>query len=255
MSDSVELFYDELSEEYHLLLSNWDEVVKGQGETLNQILLSYVQRNQLDILDCSCGIGTQAIGLALKGHQVFASDLSSRAVERAKMEAKRFGLNMRFGVSDFRALKAQIPGDFDVVVSCDNSIPHLLTQADLRLAFENMYGKLRTNGMILVSIRDYDLLQKESPSGMAPRKIQDKNGTRIYMQTWDWNNLRDSYEVELFLMKQTDSAWSTTSYKTTYRAWLRGEVSAALVGVGFQDIQWLMPEETGYYQPIVIARH
>src|SRR3990167_890076 len=104
MNNSVERFYDELSEQYHLISSGWDESVKSQGEILNRILQENTQNSRLDILDCSCGIGTQAIGLALKGHNIFASDLSGKAVERAKLEAKRFGLEMRFGVSDFRNL-------------------------------------------------------------------------------------------------------------------------------------------------------
>ena len=39
-----------------------------------------------------------------------------------------------------------------------------------------------------------------------------------------------------------------------YRALLREELSDILDKVGFSDIRWLMPEESGYYQPIVTAR-
>ena len=253
MSHSVELFYDDLSEQYHLISSGWDETVKSQGQILNQLLRSKVTKSILDILDCSCGIGTQAIGLAINGHNVFASDLSSKAVERAQAEADRFGVRIQFGVADFRKLKDQVPGEFDVVVSCDNSIPHLLTQDDLHLAFNSIFVKLRPKGYVLISMRDYDQIRNEMPIGMPPKKITDKHGTRIYMQTGDWNSAGDSYELELFLMKQSADAWITTSFKTRYRAWLRNEISPALATVGFKNIQWLMPADTGYYQPIIMA--
>lgn len=255
MSDSVEKFYDDLSDQYHLISSGWEESVRTQGEVLNRILQNKTQKALLDILDCSCGIGTQAIGLALNGHSVFASDLSSKAVERAKFESQKLGLNMRFAVSDFRELGVQIPGEFDVVISCDNSIPHLLTNEDLLLAFKNMSEKVRNGGTILLSMRDYDFIRKEHPQGMPPRKIRDKNGTRIYMQTWDWNSLKDSYELELFLLKQNEIGWVTTSHKTNYRAWLRDEVSSALAAASFKSVRWMMPEDSGYYQPVVIATH
>ena len=41
---------------------------------------------------------------------------------------------------------------------------------------------------------------------------------------------------------------------TTLRALRRAAVSDALNRAGFADVAWRMPEETGFYQPIVVAR-
>jgi len=41
------------------------------------------------ILDCACGIGTQAIGLAALGYCVTASDLSEGALAEAKKRAEK----------------------------------------------------------------------------------------------------------------------------------------------------------------------
>jgi 2-polyprenyl-3-methyl-5-hydroxy-6-metoxy-1,4-benzoquinol methylase len=48
------------------------------------------------ILDVAPGIGTQSIGLARKGFAVTASDLSVGAVDRAKFEARRWGVEIEF---------------------------------------------------------------------------------------------------------------------------------------------------------------
>ena len=40
------------------------------------------------ILDCACGIGTQAIGLALLGYDVTASDISDGEIAEAKARAE-----------------------------------------------------------------------------------------------------------------------------------------------------------------------
>ena len=247
--NSTEKFYDELSSQYHLISVGWDEAVRTQGKTLNRLLGS----KPLHVLDCSCGIGTQAIGLALEGHQILASDLSSKAISRAQIEASRLNAKLNFAVSDFRELEKHIQGTFEAVISCDNSIPHLLTISDMELAFKSMYSKLKPHGTLLISLRDYDLILKERPSGMPPRKISDEQGTRIYMQTWDWGPDGTTYDLELFLLKLSHKGWSTDSFKTTYRAWQRDEISSILEKSGFKNIEWLFPNDTGYYQPIVRA--
>jgi len=41
----------------------------------------------LRVLDGACGIGTQALGLAGRGHRITGCDLNAAAVERARQEA------------------------------------------------------------------------------------------------------------------------------------------------------------------------
>src|ERR687885_2233242 len=142
MDISVVRFYDQLAENYHLIYSNWKEGgVPRQGEALDKLIRATIGPPPLGVLDCSCGIGTQAIGLALRGYQVRGSDLSSRAVERARKEARAFDVDVDFSVADMRDLETQIEGTYDVVLSCDNSLPHLQTDDDILLAARNMWSK------------------------------------------------------------------------------------------------------------------
>ncbi len=100
MSESVLEFYNQLSNDYHLIFKDWDSSVRWHSNTLDRIIQKNknAHRQNLTLLDCSCGIGTQAIGLALLGYNIHATDLSPKAVERAKTEAKRMGAtNMTFG--------------------------------------------------------------------------------------------------------------------------------------------------------------
>lgn len=65
---SAQDFYDDLAGEYDLIFSDWDGEVGRQGEALDALLGRELGPRGLSVLDCSCGIGTQAIGLALRGH-------------------------------------------------------------------------------------------------------------------------------------------------------------------------------------------
>jgi glycine/sarcosine N-methyltransferase len=247
-------FYDGLADHYHLIFGDWDRSVRWQGEVLDRMIRAEMGDESLSVLDCSAGIGTQAIGLALRGHEVHATDLSPRAIERARKEAERFGVQMTFGIADFRSLRERVSGVFDVVISCDNSLPHLLTDEDLLLAAHNIGSRLREGGLLLASIRDYDSVLEEQPTATTPSIVDAPEGRRIYFQAWDWADDGRTYTVHLFLVSDSGGAWETHHHETRYRAVLRAELAGILREAGFEDIIWHMPEESGYYQPVVTAR-
>lgn len=256
MSDSVINFYDQLAEDYHLIFEDWDASVRRQGKILDQIIGNTVDlsRNNIKVLDCSCGIGTQVIGLELLGYNVHATDLSPNAVSRAKREAQRLGANLTFGVADFRSLNDQVEGSFNVIISCDNSLPHLLDIDELKQALQNIWCKLEYGGLFLASIRDYDELLKEKPHATTPAVYNDQNGKRIMFQVWDWELNENVYTLNHFVIRENEDNWRTDCRTTKYRALLRSELNSILAETGFKDINWIFPNETGYYQPIVTAK-
>jgi glycine/sarcosine N-methyltransferase len=162
-------FYDDLAADYHLMYADWHASVRHQGAILTKLFHAHRIPDSSTVLDCSCGIGTQAIGLALNGYIVRATDLSERAVERAKREALLFDVEIDFGVADVRELAEHVDGTFDVVLSADNSLPHLLTDDDLREALAQIATKLVTGGLLVVGIRDYDALVEIRPHLTTPQ--------------------------------------------------------------------------------------
>jgi glycine/sarcosine N-methyltransferase len=130
---STSEFYDGLADDYHLIYWDWEEAVERQGRILDGLIRNALGPGSRDVLDCACGIGTQAIGLAQHGHRVVGTDISNGALSRARREARRFGRQIDFGRADFRNLDA-VDGSFDVVVNCDNAIPHLADDAELHAA-------------------------------------------------------------------------------------------------------------------------
>lgn len=257
---SVLQFYEHLAAEYHLIFADWKGAVFRQAEVLKRLIVQQMGPGPFSILDCSCGIGTQAIGLARLGYTVHATDLSPAAVDRAEREAASVGVSITFGVADFRALDTQVAGAFDIVLSCDNSLPHLLTDSDLRQAARGMGSRLRTGGLLVASIRDYDRLVVARPRTEGPRIFDAPEGQRIVFQVWDWTTDGRGYTVHLFIMReeaqegQSAKEWQVAHFATKYRALLRGELDAILEEAGFSGIAWRMPGETGYHQPIATAR-
>lgn len=273
--DPVQKFYDGWAEEYHLIFEDWKQSVDRQARVLDALIQKRYGAKPQALLDCTCGIGTQSIGLATRGYNVTASDLSPKAVERAIQEAKNFGVALNAKVADLRSLDEVISEEFDVVISCDNSLCHLLENRDLQMAVNQMKGRLRSGGLFLATIRDYDAIRNpavtsqakiqdlpgdfkktglELPTATMPKVFHDDKGRRIAFQIWDWTPDGTSYAVNQFTLTAAEDTWQTTFRVSRFRALLRSELSEVLKAAGFRDIHWHMPEETEFYQPIVTAR-
>ena len=56
------------------------------------------------------------------------------------------------------------------------------------------------------------------------------------------------------MMDGNPGRWRVAERTTTYRALSRAALSDALRRGGFEDVVWQMPQETGFYQPVVAAR-
>jgi glycine/sarcosine N-methyltransferase len=226
-----------------------------QGEIIDRLIRMAISVPAAAIFDGTCGIGTQAIGLALLGHHVTAADLSERAIERAGREALRLGAAVDLRVADVRSLPSALAGRFDAAISFDNALPHLVDPADLDAALRCLHRVLRTGGLLLASVRDYDAILKARPSGEAPRMTGAFGHRRVTAQVWEWDAGQPTYRVHQFVIRELpDGAWSARHYEARYRAFQRSELMAASVAAGFHDVRWLEPAETGYYQPIVTAQ-
>ena len=163
-------------------------------------------------------------------------------------------MEITFGTADFRVLEEAVEGVFDVVISFDNALAHMMSRDDLLSAALSIRSKVREGGLFMASIRDYDELLKERPGATTPKVIDTPEGRRVYFQVWDWDEDGRSYVFNLFLVSEEGEGWRTVLYNARYRAVLREELRELLKEAGFSDIGWKTPAESGYYQPIVIAR-
>jgi glycine/sarcosine N-methyltransferase len=251
-ASSVLEFYDGLAADYHLVYGDrWDEAVAHQGAALDRLIRAE-RPGATDVLDCSCGIGTQAIGLALHGYRVQGTDISERSVERGRDEAARLGAEVAFGFADFRDL-ATVAGDFDVVMSCDNALPHLLSDDDVARALRAMYAKLRPDGLLVISTRDYDAALVDRPATAPPLLIAGPP-RRLFIRLHDWDAANSIYyTVRFFALTESDAGWTLEQHSARYRAITSDELSRAARRAGFDSVKWHAADGIGYHQPVMTA--
>ena len=91
----TQTFYDNMASQYDKLFLDWQATTQEQAVILDRIFRDYGFDRSAHVLDCACGIGTQAIGLAALSYRVTASDISDGELAEAKMRALIFDLNTR----------------------------------------------------------------------------------------------------------------------------------------------------------------
>lgn len=249
--DITQEFYNNIASQYDKLFQDWQSTIHEQAVILNRIFNDNGFDTAAHILDCACGIGTQSIGLAALGYRVSASDISAAEIIEAKERANKNNVDIRFELADFRGLADRFSEQFDIVIAMDNALPHMLSNKDLEAAIKSITEQTKPNGIIVASIRDYDRLLEEKPSYSPPYIYKTDKGQRVCFQTWTWKN--DNYHLVQYIIED-EQTLQTSKFECEYRAVRREELTSIFRANGCKEVQWKMPEETGFYQPIVIAR-
>lgn len=249
--DTIQTFYDDLASHYDKLFLDWQASTREQAEVLDRLFQNRGFDRSAHVLDCACGIGTQAIGLAALGYTVTASDFSCGALAQAKTRAARNNVTLRLEQADFRALADTFTERFDIVIAMDNALPHMLSSASLEAAVHSISERILPGGIFVASIRDYDALLVNKPPYSPPYIHQTQTGQRVSFQTWNWEG--DHYQLTQYIIEDEKSL-QVSKFQCEYRATRRAELTNDLLAHGFCEVSWLFPEETGFYQPIVIAK-
>ena len=249
--DIVQNFYDNLATQYDKLFMDWQTTVLQQAELLQTLFVQNGYDKTADILDCACGIGTQAVGLAKLGFPVTGSDISEKELAEAERRAADNGVSLRLVSADFCALDKMFEEKFDIMICMDNALPHMLTREALQTAVESIIGQLAPGGMFVASIRDYDAMLENKPSYSPPYIHRTENGQRVSFQTWTWEG--EIYRLTQYIIED-ENTLQVSKFDCAYRAVRREELTQLLQEAGCRSVEWKFPEETGFYQPIVLAK-
>ena len=250
-TDITQSFYNSMASQYDKLFLDWQATIHDQAKLIDTVFQNNGFNNQARILDCACGIGTQAIGLALLGYNVTASDISNGEITEARKRATENHVEIRFEQADFCTLSDTFSEQFDIIIAMDNALPHMLSNIALENAIKSITNQITLGGLFVASIRDYDKLLGDKPTYSAPYIHKTDKGKRVSFQTWDW--IGDNYKFTQYIIDDEGEP-KISKFECEYRATRRKEITDLLLANGCSEVIWKMPEEMGFYQPIVIAK-
>jgi SAM-dependent methyltransferase len=243
-------FYDDLAPFYHLIYADWDSAIERQSEVLAGLLRDAGVGPEDEVLDASCGIGTQTLGLLVRGFRVTASDISAGALERLRAELTRRGLHATTRQDDLRELRHATDASIAAVLACDNSIPHLLDDGQILQAFRSCRRCLRPGGIAVFSVRDYARIERRSPD-LRPHAVRVEAGARLLSyQLWQWDG--DCYDLHMYLTRDPDAGpCETRVFRSRYYAIRIERLLQLLEEAGFEQPRRL---DDIYFQPLLTAR-
>ena len=242
-------FYNELAPFYHLIFQDFDASIRHQGKLLSALIESEWPGSK-DVLDVSRGIGTQVIALALNGYTATGSDLSENAIKRAAEEAAKRNVDIEFSVCDMREAYAHHGTGFDVVVSADNSIPHLLSDDELSAALNQIYRCLSIGGGCIITVRDYEV-EERSTNIVKPYGVRIENGRRyLIFQLWDFKE--NIYDLTFFFIEEDLSTQEVVTHATRsrYYAVSTSRLCELMEEAGFQNVRRI---DGVFYQPVLVG--
>jgi len=243
---TIDAYYDQLAPYYKYIYADWDASVKRQAAALDGVIREYFGSVARRVLDAACGIGTQAIGLAELGYAVAASDLSAAAIDRARREADRRGLAIEFRVADMRDLRAVYQREFDIVIACDNAIPHLLSDEDILAAFRQFHESARVG--CLISVRDYAAMDRTGQQ-FYPRQVQDVGDTRLVLfDVWDFDG--DYYDMTTYAIEHTGDQITTHAMRGRYYCVTIAALERLMSQAGFAHIATVRDR---FFQPLIVG--
>jgi len=142
--------YTILSKFYDLLVnpkqySAWHKLIEKSVKT-------YMPRKCKKVLDLACGTGRMTVLLAQDGYFVFAVDVSSQMLNKAKANIKSAGLTQRVKFLRQNMLDLNIKSKVDLAICFYDSLNYLLKKKQLKTVFQKVYNILNPNGLFIFDI-------------------------------------------------------------------------------------------------------
>lgn len=141
--------------------------------------------------------------------------------------------------------------DYDLVISCDNSVPHLLTDDDLLLAFQQFHSCLRPGGGCLIIVRD---CAKEARGSNLVKHYgaRVENGKRyVLFQIWDFVD-HDYCDLSFFVVEDDLASGQVRSHvmRSRYYAVATAHLCDLMLRAGFEGVKRL---DDVFYQPVLLG--
>jgi SAM-dependent methyltransferase len=188
------------------------------------LLLSRIPLSS-SVLDLCCGTGHLSEKLAGQGYRITGIDLSKRMLAFAR-ERLPDGI---FIQADARDL--QLEEEFDAAVSTFESINHLLSIAEVSMAFRNVLTALKKGGLFL-----FDFITEETyiSEWRKSSSIVEKDNACIIRGGYD--KLTRTARTDITMFRFTEE-WKRTDVTVKQRCYSTEEITSALSVSGFSTLE------------------
>jgi SAM-dependent methyltransferase len=192
------------------------------------------------VLDCACGPGHLAVGLAQAGFAVTATDASPAMTSRAAALAQEHGVALTAEPLAWAQLGDRgWDGRFSAVFCVGNSLTHAEGAAARRDALGNMAAVLAADGRLIVTSRNWEDVRLEGSGLSVDDRLVTRDGRRgLVIRHWTiapaWTD-RHRMDVAVALLdEQGGDAVHTVAEHLTFWPFRHEELLDDLAAVGLE---------------------
>lgn len=189
--------YGELSDVYEWLIGD-DKLTPAKAAAVYYSDVVSSLPPNARVLDCACGTGQLAVGLASLGHDVVAADASDGMVRRTEELASQSGVSLRALRASWDELPDHLEDStFDLVFCVGNSLGHAQGAAGRLTALGAMSRLLSPGGRLVLTSRNWELVRSiGSRVDIRDRLIRRNDRDAVVSYYWQ---IEQSWEQEHFL--------------------------------------------------------
>jgi SAM-dependent methyltransferase len=228
-------FYDTMAEHYSDVV---DEA--GRAEAVERFARELTGRaGGGRALDLACGAGLYSVALARAGMEVVGVDLSPGMLGLAEKRAKDAGVKLALHQGPMQHLPQEIAGPFTLIVCMGNSVPHLLSEADLAAFFSGAATRLADDGLLAIHLLNYDRILDQRHRIVGVTRSDDAQ--RTFVRFYDFPQEQSHTEslrfniLELRWDGKGNSEYDLQS--TELRPWRKNELADAMAAAGLTDVE------------------
>jgi SAM-dependent methyltransferase len=207
-----------------------DRPVRKECATIVQWLLDHDVRPGASLLDAGCGTGRYAIELARRGYCVEGIDRSPELIDVAVDAGRSAPGWVTFSVGDLLTLTAAR----DDAILCRGVLNDLLDDAERDAAFSSFARGLRSNGVLVLDVREWEAsADRKAREPLFRKRVSTDRGELTFTSV----TTLDPERRQLLIAEQhvlVDRGQERVAdYEFVMRCWTRDELDEALTWHGF----------------------
>jgi SAM-dependent methyltransferase len=241
--------YGALSEAYEWLIRDDLLTPAGAAARFDGLVTSLPPTAR--VLDCACGTGQLAVGLAGLGLDVVATDASLGMVRRTEELAAEHDVSLQAHQVSWEELSDHLDAaSFDAVFCVGNSLGHAEGAAGRQAALAAMARLLRPGGRLVLTSRKWEAVRARGSRMDVRDRLVRRNGRDAvviyYTQiAHDWEQ-EHHWEIAVAQV-ETDGSVRTCSERLSFWPFRYEELVAQLQSVGLTvETTTFEPDDAGY---------
>ncbi len=187
-----------------------------------------------NVLDVGCGTGCDSFALAQLGCNVIGIDNSTEMIHKASESTIPDNFSLKFEIDDLRRLESISDEWADLTICRGNTLPHLLSIDDLKLAIKALARVTKKDGVLILGWLNYIPVLKER-SRLIGASGDEKS---VFFR---FNDFKEDGSLDFNIVAMTFDndvgKWRADWQSTRLIPWTADDVGMLMVGNGWDELE------------------